>query len=289
DYMTLYEANQSADATIGNDGASAYVLYVNFRSASGQPMFTRVTLFPCDNCVLFTCMMYPDAPLSQRTELEVQVLDKEMRKMNVTRERDRKDSEALAQPGGRRAPMYTARNNQVKAAFVLEHPVVADIEHEMAGERHAGPLVVFVTGSVSRLVDADTSDLMHAPFMQLVAPEDLLHVAKYFDSLAASTEVLFETFSLLSRPPVVEGDIEVADEDNHRVVVECLGGSSQDGLAILVRKLRTAPAPKRDTAGNYIHSRLHMVEDRSGFIPLSELISSDPDTSDVPEAWSQLC
>ncbi|KAJ2697318.1 hypothetical protein H4R19_005672, partial [Coemansia spiralis] len=61
-----------------------------------------------------------------------------------------------------------------------------------------------------------------------------------------------------------------------------------DGLAILVRKLRMAPAPKRDSVGNYIHSRTHEVDDEGGYISLAELISSDPDTSDVPDAWSRL-
>ncbi|KAJ2715567.1 hypothetical protein H4R19_001132, partial [Coemansia spiralis] len=103
-----------------------------------------------------------------------------------------------------------------------------------------------------------------------------------------STDVLFETFSLLSRPPVVEGDVHVADEDNHRVVVECLGGSSQDGLAILVRKLRTAPAPTRDTMRSYTRSRVHRVDDEGGYLSLSEFISSGPDTSDVPDTWLRL-
>ncbi|KAJ2805720.1 hypothetical protein H4R21_001155, partial [Coemansia helicoidea] len=159
--------------------------------------------------------------------------------------------------------------------------------NDETGDRQAGPLVVFVTGSVSHMVDADTSDVMRTPFLKLVAPEDLLHVSKYFDRLVDSTDVLFETFSLLSRPPVVEGDVEVADHENHRVVVECLGASSPDGLAILVRKLRTAPAPRRDSMGNYIHSRIHKVDEECGYVSLAELISSDPDTSDAPEAWSR--
>ncbi|KAJ2712438.1 hypothetical protein H4R19_002757, partial [Coemansia spiralis] len=193
DYLSMYEANQSPSTTAENDRgdeANAYIVYTNLRGADGAPVYTRVALFPCDSCVLYVCQVYPDALPSQRNELEVQMLDGEKRKRNVTRERGQKIAQARAQPGGRRTPLYSARSNQVKAAFVLEHPVVADIENDETGDRPAGPLVVFVTGSVSRLVDADTSDLMRVPFMQLVAPEDMLHVGKFFDRLSKSTDVL---------------------------------------------------------------------------------------------------
>ncbi|KAJ2770643.1 hypothetical protein IWQ56_002089, partial [Coemansia nantahalensis] len=250
DYLSLYETNNLSDADMEGedkaDEAHAYAMEGNIRTAYGKAVYSRVTLFPCDNCVLYIIQMYPDAPLLERTELEVQALDGAMRRINVTRE-----------------------------------------QNDETGDRQAGPLVVFVTGSISHMVDADTSDVMRTPFLKLVAPEDLLHVSKYFDRLVDSTDVLFETFSLLSRPPVVEGDVEVADHENHRVVVECLGASSPDGLAILVRKLRTAPAPMRDSMGNYIHSRIHKVDEECGYVSLAELISSDPDTSDAPEAWSR--
>ncbi|KAJ2808348.1 hypothetical protein H4R21_000094 [Coemansia helicoidea] len=292
DYMSLYETDNPNGADMEgdtHDKPNAYAMEGNLRTAFGKPKFSRMTLFPCDNCVLYLCQMFPDAPLLDRTELEVRALDGEMRRINVTRECDRKRAEGLAQPGNSGTPIYSARSRRVKAAFILEHPAAANSENNKTGDRQAGPLVVFVTGSVSHLVDADSSDVMRTPFLKLVAPEDLLHVSKYFDRLADSTDVLFETFALLSRPPVVEGDVEVADHENHRVIVECLGASSQDGLAVLVRKLRTVPAPKRDTMGNYIHSRVHRVDDEGGYVSLAELISSDPDTSDAPEAWSHLC
>ncbi|KAJ2808210.1 hypothetical protein H4R21_000166 [Coemansia helicoidea] len=292
DYMSLYEINHLNGAGMEGDTSdkpNAYAVEGNLRTAYGRSVYSRLTLFPCDNCVLYLCQMFHDAPLLDRTELEVRALDGEMRRINVTRECGRKRAKALARPGSSGTPVYSTRSRHVKAAFILEHPAAANSENDKTGDRQAGPLVVFVTGSVSHLVDADSSDVMRTPFLKLVAPEDLLHVSKYFDRLADSTDVLFETFALLSRPPVVEGDVEVADHENHRVVVECLGASSQDGLAVLVRKLRTVPAPKRDTMGNYIHSRVHRVDDEGAYVSLAELISSDPETSDAPEAWSHLC
>ncbi|KAJ2759372.1 hypothetical protein IWQ57_006571, partial [Coemansia nantahalensis] len=291
DTMSLYDTNHQDGADTDGDKAGeahAYVIEGNLRTAYGRSVYSRITLFPCDNCVLDICQMFHDAPLLDRTAPEMQALDGAMRRINAMCERDRRNAEALTQPGSRGTAIFSARNRHVKAALILEHPVAADAENDETGDRQAGPLVVFVTGSVSHLVDADTSDLHQAPFLKLVAPEDLLHVSKYFGRLADSTDVLFETFSLLSRPPVVEGDVEVADHENHRVVVECLGASSSDGLAVLVRKLRTVPAPRRDSMGNYIHSRIHKVDEECGYVSLAELISSDPDTSDAPEAWSHL-
>ncbi|KAJ1718095.1 hypothetical protein LPJ61_006864, partial [Coemansia biformis] len=83
------------------------------------------------------------------------------------------------------------------------------------------------------------------------------------------------------------GDIVIGDGENPRVVVECVGASVQDGVVLMLRKLRTEPAPKRDTMGNYVHSRVHQVDDEGGYISLSELISTDPDTSDAPDAWAR--
>ncbi|KAJ2769056.1 hypothetical protein IWQ57_003271 [Coemansia nantahalensis] len=195
DYMSLYETDNLNGADMEgdtHDKPNAYAMEGNLQSARGQPVYSRLTLFPCDNCVLYLCQMFPDARLLDRTELEVRALDGEMRRINVTRECGRKRAKALTQPGNSSTPIYSARNRHVKAAFILEHPVAADAENNKTGDRQAGPLVVFVTGSVSHLVDADTSDVMRIPFLKLVAPEDLLHVSKYFDRLADSTDVLFD-------------------------------------------------------------------------------------------------
>ncbi|KAJ1718374.1 hypothetical protein LPJ61_006664 [Coemansia biformis] len=297
DYASVYASNPSGNLVDGMDNeddeneANAYVMYVNLRTASGNPVLTRVTSFKCDNCVIYINMAFPEAPISHQRELQVQMLDGAMKRMNVTRDNDRRLAARRkeATERGGHVPLYYARSRQIKAALVLENPDTASIEAMEAGRRLTGPLVVFVTGSISRLIDADSSDVMRIPFFKLVAPEDLLHVSKFFERLASSTDVLFENFSLLSRPHLIDGDIVVADEQNQRIVVECLGAAVPDGVALMLRKLRTSPAPKRDTIGNYIHSRVHQVdEEEGGYMSLSELISSDPDTSDAPDAWSVL-
>ncbi|KAJ2794750.1 hypothetical protein H4S07_006666, partial [Coemansia furcata] len=172
-------------------------------------------------------------------------------------------------------------------------PAVLEPTTESESDRRQnGPLIVFVTGSVSRLIDADTSDLLRFPFLKLVAPEDVLRATRFFERLGDSQDVLFETFSLLQRPHVIDGDVAVADEANTRVVVECLGASVQDGVALLLRRLRTTPPPGRDTLGNYVLNRrsheAHEHDCDAGYLSLNEMISSDPGTSDAPPGWSRL-
>ncbi|KAJ2806499.1 hypothetical protein H4R20_001666 [Coemansia guatemalensis] len=270
-----------------DDEANAYVFYIHSMTASGRPILERATTFKCDNCVLFIGMVFPEVPFRNRNELEVQMLDGAMKRLNITRQHEAQIERrrALALQPGYQPSMYCARSKQVKAAFVLEHPQSVDYSRSDTGDRLMGPLVAFVTGSVSHLVEADTSDIMRCPFLKLVAPEDVLHVCEFFERLSKTADVQFETFALLKRPHIIEGDVFVSDEENPRVVVECLGAAADDGVVLLLRKLRTVPSPKKDSSGNYIHSGMYKVEGTEGHMSLSELISSDPETSDAPD-WS---
>ncbi|KAJ2806497.1 hypothetical protein H4R20_001664 [Coemansia guatemalensis] len=282
--------NQSANSEEDQDDeANAYVFYINSKTASGRPILERTTTFKCDNCVLFICVVFPEVPFRNRNELEVQMLDGAMKRLNITRQHEAQIERrrALASQRGYQPSMYSARSRQVKAAFVLEHPQAIDYSRSDAGDRLMGPLVAFVTGSVSHLVEADTSDIMRCPFLKLVAPEDVLHVCKFFEQLSKSMDVQFKTFSLLKRPHIIEGDISTSDEENPRVVVECLGAAADDGVVLLLRRLRTVPSPKKDNSGNYIHTGVYNVEDTEGYMSLSELISSDPETSNAPD-WSHV-
>ncbi|KAJ2161546.1 hypothetical protein GGF46_001401 [Coemansia sp. RSA 552] len=257
-YADVFNRMTSSDT----DEAGAYVMYLNLVSASGSPVLTRVTSFNCDNCIIVICTVFPEAPFFRREELAIQVLEG-------------RTQENRQQPSLYQAP------RQLRAALVLETPEDAGNERHRPG----GALIVFATGSISRLIEVDPGDVMSFPFLKLVAPEDVLHVGQYFERLSSATDVMFETFALLQRPHVIDGDVVIDDADNSRVVVECLGADVQDGVALLLRKIRVVPAPKRDTMGNYIHPRTPWDQDEG--LSLAELISSDPETSDAP-GWSLL-
>ncbi|KAJ2716983.1 hypothetical protein H4R19_000292 [Coemansia spiralis] len=287
DYMLAYDEKDTEETVVadnGADDANAYIMYVNVKAADGTAVLQRMTTFKCDNCVLVVAQMYPEVPFTSKHELEVQMLDGARRRVNVTRQKEaqlaRRKQHASAR--NHRVPVCYSRGKQTKAALVLENPGVAD-------RCAVGPRTVFVTGSISHIIEADPGDVMHYPFLKLVAPEDVLHVSRFFDHLAATTDVQFETFSLTQHPRIIEGDVPVADADNPRVVVECLGAAVEDGVVLMLRKLRIVPAPKRDSVGNYIHARVLEIDNEYGALSLAELISSDPKTSDAPDAWSRLC
>ncbi|KAJ2545250.1 hypothetical protein EV175_005826, partial [Coemansia sp. RSA 1933] len=216
DYATIYENAGGADEA-GDDEANAFVMYANIKTAGGVPVLHRVTTFKCDNCIIVIAMAFPELPFQSKHELQVQMLDGAMKSMNVTRDREEERRNAgnhqraaarwreRAETGyGQRVPLYYAQSKQVKVAFVLENPAATEAFANGATRRQNGPLVVFVTGSIGRLVDADTADLMRFPFLKLVAPEDLLKVSKFFEKLSETSDVLFETFSMLHKPPVIE-------------------------------------------------------------------------------------
>ncbi|KAJ2312511.1 hypothetical protein IWW51_003764 [Coemansia sp. RSA 2702] len=296
DYARVYQKkikSSGEDDDDDDDDASAYQMYIYLKTAGGTPILTRVTSFKCDNCVVYISIAFPEAPYRHQHELQVQQLDGAMQRLNISRNRvistatNKCDGDSA--PATSRTPRGYAKGKTTKAAIILEHPDSTQLETEETGRRPAGPHIVFVTGSIAKLIDADPSDLHNFPFLKLVAPEDLTHVSSFFDTLSGSTEVQFETFALLQRPPVIEGDVSIDDGVNMRVVVEALGASVTDGMALMLRRLRVAPAPKRDSVGNYIHSKIHELDDKGGYVSLEELISSDCVTTDVGEFWSELC
>ncbi|KAJ2849753.1 hypothetical protein IWW36_002401 [Coemansia brasiliensis] len=294
DYPQVYASKSVEDDAEragggGDDEASVFVMFVNGTTPSGSPVLHKITSFTADSCVVCLGMAYPEIPFVDRKELEVKMLDRAMESLNVTRDREQQAARQRQQAakGGGRGQVFSVPSRRPKAVMVLEHPEVACVETEESGRRPSGPLIAFCTGSVSRLVDADSSDLMSFPFLKLVAPEDVALVGRYFDEMSGSHDVLFETFSLLQRPHVIEGDIFVSDEKNMRVVVECMGAAVNDGVAILMRMLRTVLPPQRDRLGNYIHAPAASDSDKDE-MSLLDLLSTDPGTSDAPECWSHL-
>ncbi|KAJ1941137.1 hypothetical protein GGF37_003684 [Kickxella alabastrina] len=288
--------NSSSSSSNGSDGeqenddddeANAYVMYMNIKHSGGVPVLHRITSFKCDSCVVVVGMAFPEVPFCGRSELEVQMLDGAMKRIKFGSGSNSNSANGQQQQQQRAGSLYYAPSRQIKVAMMLENPQVSEVATE-AGRRPNGPLVVFVTGAVNRLVDADTSDLLRFPFLKLVAPEDVLRTCAFFDRLAEAPETMFETFSLLARPPVNEGDLVVDDAENPRVVVECLGATTQDGVALFLKRLRTELPP---SASLLLAGRKAGGARRAegcGYLSLEDLLSSDPETSDAPNVWTRL-
>ncbi|KAJ2827801.1 hypothetical protein IWW50_001706 [Coemansia erecta] len=272
-----------------DEEADAFICYMNLNTASGTPVLARITSITCDTIVVIVGTAFPEIPFKSHASLNSQVLDSKVRKMEA--EQRHRDEEQVKSRRRRvmqsHRAMYRSRIKQAKAVMLLENVDSVCVETEETGRRPNGPMIVFCTGSISQLIEADNADVINYPLLKLVAPEDVTHVSKYFERMADSDDIVFETFSLLQRPHIIEGDIFVSDAENMRVVVEALGAAVNDGVVVLFRKLKVVPAPKRDTMGNYVRTAICM-DDNVENLSLSELVSSDPETSGAPEMWSSM-
>ncbi|KAJ1750208.1 hypothetical protein LPJ79_003109 [Coemansia sp. RSA 1821] len=269
DYPLLY-ASSNEDGT--DNTASVYSMWVNIKSARGMPVLHRIVSFRCDHTVIYLGITFPQVPFKDHHELEVEQLDREAKRLNVTRT---KNALEQSRPSGQ---MFVTRGQQAKCAVVLEHYAPS-----ISNRQVTGPCIRFATSSIDRVLDADYSDLIGFPFLKLVAPEDVLLVTKFLDRLVDSCDVQFEKFCLLSRPYVISGDIVVPDCENVRVLVEALGAaSSSDGMVLLLRKIRSISPPTPGTMHQYLHARSGSEEEMS----LLEILTSDPETSCAAPGWS---
>ncbi|KAJ2631939.1 hypothetical protein H4R22_001623 [Coemansia sp. RSA 1290] len=276
DYPLIYDRETQEEADV-------HSLFLNVKHANGTTILERVTTIKCSSCVIVVVMAFPEITGQRQKELQVEMLDGAMKRVNITREREAQQRKPKKSIG------HAMQSRQgVKAAFIVERPDVASVETEETGRRASGPLIAFCTGSVSHLLDADTSDVMNYPFLKLVAPECIAHVSRFFDRLIASTDVMFDTFALLKHPHIIEGDIFVAEEENPRVIVECLGAASEDGIALLLRLLSVEPPPAKDKLSTYIEASIRKMDEDSGYSTLADIISSSIDTSDAASEWSHL-
>ncbi|KAJ2501016.1 hypothetical protein GGH96_002237 [Coemansia sp. RSA 1972] len=283
-YTELYKRRSTDDGEIEDeDDADVYCWYTNLKNSTGGAVLHKMVSMKTDDMVIFMGTAYKDAQHQLHNELIVQKIGSSGVKhsLNVTQKmlsaRDNRGTE------GARNSMYRTRNRQAKAAFILENQQTLTEANSSPDAHITGPLIMFSTNA-NHLIEGDMSDLISYPFLKLVAPEDLVHVTKYCEQLIGSTDVHFERFSLLYQPHVIDGDIVVSDEDNQRVVVECLGSAVVDGVVLLLRKLCIAPPPKRDTMGNFI--RASIAPDSDDGLSLFDLLSDDPSTSEAPDSWT---
>ncbi|KAJ1838659.1 hypothetical protein LPJ70_005373 [Coemansia sp. RSA 2708] len=276
DYAHLY-ADQATDSDSQEDGASVFMAHLHIAHARGMPILHRIITFKMDNCILYVATTFPEAKYSGQGELTARALDRQM-EINVTRKR------AAMQMDGK--SVYYARNTyQAKAALVLERPDLLEVAQ--TGQRSSGPLIAFCTGSINRIIEADSEDLASYPFLKLVAPECIVEASEFLEQLNEVTDIVCTTFSLLFRPHIIDGDVVVGDEANQRVVVEILAAASNDGMILLLRKLKVMPPPRKDNLGNYIRAQIDSRDDKDDS-SLLELVSTDLETSDADCGWSQL-
>ncbi|KAJ1943823.1 hypothetical protein FBU59_002788 [Linderina macrospora] len=166
----------------------------------------------------------------------------------------------------RNAHVHTARSCRAKACFVLSRPA-ANVETH-------GPTVVFVTNSINRVLGSETEghEVINMAFFALIAPSDITKAARFLESLVADLKPQVCVLEMLQNP---NSGRPRGSADPETIKVELLGAISDDGVVLLCQKVRD----QRQTQSG--------ADDELGYMSLSEIISSDPDSSDFPEEWSR--
>ncbi|KAJ1795480.1 hypothetical protein LPJ56_007317 [Coemansia sp. RSA 2599] len=108
----------------------------------------------------------------------------------------------------------------------------------------------------------DSSDVQGTSFLALVKTEDMLKAAQFLDKVASSQTIVVERLQLVSS----------GWADNRPVCIEVVAAGSDDGAILLCRTDRLVGSTGRS-------------DDGSGYTSLEDIISSDPETSGLSDAW----
>ncbi|KAJ1820783.1 hypothetical protein LPJ56_003365, partial [Coemansia sp. RSA 2599] len=243
------------------DETSVAVMYINVKRDSGELIASRIFIFSCDTCNIIIAVMCPGRvranpptvnlhrpPVAPGSRLDGASREMHLRSCMVL---ETSRSGDIVLPGGQQSGMTTSPG---------------------------GPKIVFVTNSISRLLDTDGDELIDKPFLKLVAPESLADAARFLDDVFASSNVVFARLFLLHRPAVNEGN----GGGCSRIEVEIVGAHSSDGVVLLCRMIRYCAAPRRSLGAAAGFQKPQAVKEElyGGHRSLAELISSDPETSD---------
>ncbi|KAJ2468735.1 hypothetical protein GGI02_003614 [Coemansia sp. RSA 2322] len=267
-YLQSYPSMYCGDA----DETSVTIMNVNAMHSGGAPVATRLVAFSCDTCILVVAMMFPDMPCVAPPTLNIQRMQ---------------GPEAAGDSRGR-ISVHVTQAPHPRACLVVEHVSLTSSElavfpgSEQAGivSKPNGPHIVFVTNSISRVVRADGDELINTPFLQLVAPESLSRAAQFLQELATNEGVMFSTLLLLENP--LADPLEAVA--GNRVEVEIVGAHSDDGAVLLCRRVRVrSPA---EAAADFDRRLTSRVPESDGYLSLSDLLSSDLETSDCPSTWA---
>ncbi|KAJ2713039.1 hypothetical protein H4R19_002451 [Coemansia spiralis] len=248
------------EASMAHSADSVITIEVPSRTPSGELRYMRVLRFNCDNIVASLCITNP-APAPESAgpaPLNVHVYRSAQQGPVVP------TAPPLPLPVHRqpRGAVRYART-PTKACLVLEGLLEGDPDDT------AGPRVLFASASFARILDVDPCDLQGVAFLALVAAEDAVAAARFLEKMSSPDRLVLDQLRFLHCP--------VADDRLHprrTVLIEVLGAGSDDGAIILCQLSQSDPEVLRTSDDEY-----------DGYLSLEEMISSDPDSSDIGDAW----
>ncbi|KAI8323647.1 hypothetical protein GQ54DRAFT_257864 [Martensiomyces pterosporus] len=291
-----------------DDETSVTVMNLNAKRNGGDPIATRLVAFNCETCILIVAIMFPEQPYTPLSTLGVRRLDHALEQQSQPPSRNEGPGAQVARPP-RTQSVFVTRAPQPKACFVLER-ISSQQVHASEDESNShlvtkpnGPQIVFVTNSINRILNLDGDELINTPFLRLLAPESLVKASQFLDELSRSDGIVFALLYFLRTPfsgsmdedgdggengPTSGGSSHAPTSD--RVEVELVGAQSDDGAVLLCRKVTVCPpaGPGRGLRGGRIPAGGDDDGGCDGYLSLSEILSSDPETSDCPSLWSNI-
>ncbi|KAJ2741601.1 hypothetical protein GGI20_005073 [Coemansia sp. BCRC 34301] len=278
EYAQSYPTAYCGDA----DETSVTVMNINATHSGGDLIATRLVVFSCDTCFLVVAMMFPGSPSVALPTLDIHRMQRGGAEPAVPAQ----------QQQSRQSSVHITRAPHPRACMVVENasplglPVTtASLEHSSLVTKPIGPHIVFVTNSISRIIEADGDELIDTPLLRLVAPESLAKTAQFLEDLALTDGVVFSSLFLLERPFV---ESPLWSGSGNRVEVELVGARSDDGAVLLCRRVRTCSSSEAAMAlaTRTRHQGRVPGSDDDGYLSLSDLLSSDLETSDCPSMWA---
>ncbi|KAJ1672311.1 hypothetical protein GGH95_005933 [Coemansia sp. RSA 1836] len=262
----------------------------NLRHKDGRKVFTHVTSINCSGHMFAIVTGFPELGEVQINESVLYKLQYQTEfnqgSATVTRARSNEDEEEegdilnpalepITKDSLRKANMYTARACRAKACFVLSM--------EPSDSNMQGPTIEFVTNSISSIFDGATDgyEIIGMPFFSLVAPADITKAAVYMDNLRNIAKPQLCSLQLLCSPASTGGGSGGDEEvrvDRGLVKVELFGAVSDNKTVLLCQKMRRGGGS----------SGREEYDDELPYMSLEEIISSDPDSSDVGDQWNEL-
>ncbi|KAJ2018626.1 hypothetical protein GGI14_002148 [Coemansia sp. S680] len=248
------------------DEDNVQITQVYVRTSSGIPVHVKLVGFSCDNLAFNVCFLYSaTAPTRiERSPLRVeqvhsggvseQMLSRQHSLLTAHRERNRR---ATVLSGSR----------SVRACLTLESISGCMEESPM------GPRVLFASNSFDRIINIDACDVQGIPFLQLVAPEDVAKAGRFLDNITTASTVLIEHLLLLADPLGEATDDEQSGPKT--VAVEIMAAGADVG-AVMLFQLARQP----------LSSGIGELSD--GYMSLEDIISSDPETSDMADVWGMV-
>ncbi|KAJ1856938.1 hypothetical protein GGH12_003390 [Coemansia sp. RSA 1822] len=160
---------------------------------------------------------------------------------------------------------------RTKACLILEGSLSTSEE-----SNPLGPTILFASNSFTRILDVDICDIQGMSFLALIAAQDTIKAAGFLEKMSSPERIVLDRLRFLANPIDTDAEGAEGDEPSGQVTVEVLGAGSDEGAIILCQL---------DNACSHRSRNINDDDEVDGYMSLEDIISSDPESSDVSDMW----